>query len=81
MRWLLVLILALAGCVASLPADPGLDADLAAEGARLLIQLRKEQAPKPNGDACENCNGLGKVGDGRVFVPCPACDGTGRRKK
>ncbi len=81
MRWVIVFALVFGGCVASVPADPGMDADFAAEGARILIQLRQTPAPAPQGDKCDNCNGLGKVGDGRVFVPCPACDGTGKRKK
>lgn len=37
--------------------------------------------PKPGpapGDACENCNGRGKVGDGTVMVTCAVCGGTGR---
>jgi hypothetical protein len=33
--------------------------------------------PSPSGK-CENCNGTGKVGDGRVSVTCAACNGTGR---
>ena len=31
----------------------------------------------PNGGKCEDCDGTGKVGDGRVFTTCLACDGTG----
>lgn len=34
-------------------------------------------APNPGPKKCENCNGTGRVGDGRVFVPCPVCGGTG----
>lgn len=37
------------------------------------------QPPTPSGDACDNCNGSGKVGDGTVFVTCPVCDGTGKK--
>ncbi len=33
--------------------------------------------PQP-GDTCPNCNGAGKVGDGRVFSKCVPCDGTGK---
>lgn len=33
--------------------------------------------PSPGPKKCENCNGTGKVGDGRVFVPCPVCGGDG----
>ncbi len=33
--------------------------------------------PTPGPTKCDNCNGTGKVGDGRVFVPCPVCGGDG----
>ncbi len=26
---------------------------------------------------CSNCNGTGRLGDGRVMVPCPICEGRG----
>jgi hypothetical protein len=80
-RWVIVFSVAFAGCVASMPADNGIDADLAAEGARLLMQLRQTRNPIPQGDKCESCGGLGRLGDSRVFVKCQACDGTGKRKK
>ena len=38
-------------------------------------------APTPKGDECENCNGTGKVGDGRTMLTCTVCDGTGKVKK
>lgn len=38
-------------------------------------------APTPKGDECENCNGTGKVGDGRTMLTCTVCDGTGKIKK
>jgi hypothetical protein len=81
-RWLVLLALTLVGCVASIPNDPTISADLAAETARAVMALRREQppapAPKP-GDKCEPCNGTGKLPtDGRVVVPCGACGGTGK---
>lgn len=30
------------------------------------------------GDKCDNCNGTGKLGDGRVVLTCPICKGTGK---
>jgi hypothetical protein len=33
--------------------------------------------PTPGPTKCDNCNGTGRVGDGRVFVPCPVCGGDG----
>lgn len=38
-------------------------------------------APVPVSDICENCNGVGKVGDGTIMKTCPECNGTGKRKK
>jgi len=29
-------------------------------------------------DACTNCNGTGKIGDGRIVKTCPICNGTGK---
>ena len=84
MRFLVAFSIVLVGCVMTLPADDAaLTADIATETARALVQSRAnpEPAPQPVGDKCENCNGTGKVGDGRVFVKCPVCDGTGKRKK
>ena len=33
--------------------------------------------PAPGPTKCDNCNGTGRVGDGRVSVPCPVCGGDG----
>ncbi len=87
MRFVIVLMVALAGCVATLPNDPTISADLACELARGIVQLRAapdatpgDDKPKP-GDKCQPCNGTGKLPtDGRVVVQCGACGGTGRVK-
>jgi len=34
--------------------------------------------PTPSG-ICDNCNGVGKVGDGTVMLTCPVCNGTGKK--
>jgi RecJ-like exonuclease len=83
-RFLIAFSLVMVGCVMTLPADDStLTAELASETARAMVQMRATPTPTPEpaGDKCENCNGTGKVGDGRVFVKCPECDGTGKRKK
>lgn len=36
-------------------------------------------APKPVAADCDNCNGVGKVGDGRIMLTCPVCNGTGKK--
>lgn len=35
-------------------------------------------APSPSPGVCPQCNGSGKVGDGRISVTCGACNGSGR---
>ena len=73
------------GCIATLPDDPTISADLACELAREVVQLRATPGPAPDdkpkpGDKCGNCDGRGYVGDGTVRVKCQPCDGTGRLK-
>ncbi len=85
MRFLILSLIAVAGCVATLPDDPTISADLACEVARAVVQLRAapdatpDDKPKP-GDKCPNCDGRGYVGDGTVKVNCQPCEGTGRVK-
>lgn len=79
MRFLLCLLVAVIGCVATLPDDHGVSADMACETARMVVQLRQEIAPTPASDKCENCDGTGKIGDGRIVLPCPVCKGTGKK--
>jgi hypothetical protein len=81
-RWLCVLMLATIGCVASIPGDPTLTADLAVETAVALVavpDIAPDDEPKP-GDVCGNCEGRGYVGDGTVRTRCQPCDGGGRVK-
>jgi hypothetical protein len=84
-RFLILSLIAVAGCVATLPDDPTISADLACEVARAVVQLRAapdatpDDKPEP-GDKCPNCDGRGYVGDGTVKVNCQPCEGTGRVK-
>jgi hypothetical protein len=84
-RFAIVFLIGMAGCVATLPDDPTISADLACEVARAVVQLRAapdatpDDKPKP-GDKCPNCDGRGYVGDGTVKVKCQPCEGTGRVK-
>jgi hypothetical protein len=82
-RFLLAFVVCMAGCVATLPDDPTISADIAVETARAVMALRAEVAPPPApgpkpGDKCPNCEGRGYVGDGTVKVKCQPCDGTGK---
>ena len=81
MRFLVALLVVFAGCVATLPDDPTLSADIAAETARAVVAARREFAPAPKPTPtgkCANCLGTGKIGDGRIVFDCPACKGTGK---
>jgi hypothetical protein len=86
MRYLLALVVVAAGCVATLPSDHGVSADLAAETARMVVQMRHEPAPTPAppkpvvpAGKCPKCLGTGKLStDGRIVIPCSACNGTGK---
>ena len=78
MRWILPLVVLLAGCVEQ-ANDPKITADLACETAAMLVQLSHDIAPAPVSDACTNCNGTGKIGDGKIVMPCPVCKGTGKK--
>ena len=81
---MLALALLLLGCVSAEPIDPSLVADLACEGARVAVLYRTlppSPSPAPASDACENCNGTGKIGDGKIMNTCPVCKGTGKKPK
>jgi RecJ-like exonuclease len=81
MRWLICFTVVFIGCVSTLPSDNTVSADIAAETARLVVQLRNEIKPTPTPDSgdCENCNGTGKVGDGTIMNTCQVCGGTGKK--
>ena len=84
MRWIVPFLVVFVGCVATLPGDDGLTADLACETARMVVQLRQQippSPPKPSDGKCRNCEGRGYVGDGTVRVTCQPCGGTGREPK
>jgi hypothetical protein len=80
MRALVLVMLFFAGCIGpGLPDDPTITADLAVETARLVAELRAGPPPAPQpGAECINCNGTGKIGDGRIVMTCPVCGGTGK---
>ena len=63
------------GCVAFPRRD--LQPFVSAAGAYSLMKSGSS-APEPTPKACANCRGAGKVGDGKVFVVCPVCKGTGK---
>ena len=78
MRFLICLVVVLIGCVATLPNDHGVSADIACETARMVVQLRHEIAPTPASDKCDSCVD-GFIGDGTIKITCPTCKGTGKK--
>jgi hypothetical protein len=73
-----VMLLGVPSCGVVQPDHPDIVADLACETARMSVKLSQEMAPAPKGDKCENCDGTGKLGDGRIVTVCPVCKGTGK---
>jgi DnaJ-class molecular chaperone len=69
---------ALSVAIAAVQDSASIDADLACETARELVRLQQQQSP-PASDKCSNCNGTGKIGDGRIVLQCPVCKGTGKK--
>lgn len=69
MKWILVFATVVAGCAAQSHDD--LRPFVSAAGGYAMARKPAPEKPK----VCPNCNGTGKVGDGKVFVPCPACQG------
>ena len=57
---------------------PELSAEIATQLARAIVQIENAPAPKPVTGECRNCNGTGKVGDGKIVMTCQACNGTGK---
>jgi len=78
-----VFLLGMPGCpkTARLPDRPDIVADLACETAVMAVGLQGQIAPTPASDKCDNCDGTGKIGDGRIVKECPICKGTGKKPK
>lgn len=79
-----LLLCVAAGCSAAVHTnDPALDAAVAAEGAKAIVQARKAAPPAPKpvtpAGACDRCGGRGYIGDqAAIRLVCPACKGTGK---
>jgi DnaJ-class molecular chaperone len=75
-----VMLMGVPGCVDTPLADrPDIVADMACETACMAVQLGQQMTPAPASDKCENCDGTGKLGDGRIVTVCPVCKGTGKK--
>lgn len=75
----LLAVVLLAGCGQAAIDRPDIVADLACETAAMAVRLAAEMPPAPKTDTCENCDGTGKLGDGRITTTCPICKGTGKK--
>lgn len=74
---LLLLINIMAPCLASAGEFSSLAAGI------LALRRRPKPvvpSPVPVSDICENCNGVGKVGDGTIMLTCKECGGSGKKK-
>jgi len=84
MRCVLLCIAVVAGCGPAVNSDPTITADLACETARMAVLHRikpPQPSPAPDAGACDNCNGTGKIGDGKIVMTCPTCRGTGKKDR
>lgn len=46
----------------------------------IVAALQTAAPDEPASDECINCNGTGKIGDGRIVKTCQVCNGTGKKK-
>lgn len=84
-----VLILVILNCAVLLAGcDTPVDTDQYDYGALASARIPLYKAyvvpsgpPTPDQDACPNCGGRGRLGDGVVTVTCPVCNGTGKKIK
>ena len=78
MRLLAIAAVLAVGCSRGQARPTDLQPQVAAFGYyAVLAAANPTPAPSPSGK-CKNCNGTGKLSDGRVApVKCPVCDGKG----
>jgi hypothetical protein len=78
MRLLAIVAVLAIGCSRAPSRPSDLQPQVAAFGYYgVLAAAKPAPAPAPSGK-CKNCNGTGKLSDGRVApVKCPVCDGKG----
>jgi hypothetical protein len=79
--FVVILVLSLAGCDAVIRPDTTTNGlALSSWAIAAATPVDDKPKPAPDDDKCQNCNGTGKVGDGRVSVKCRVCNGTGKKK-
>lgn len=79
--FIVMVVLLLAGCDAVIRPDTTTNGlALSSWAVAAATPISEKPSPTPSDDKCPNCNGTGKVGDGRVAVTCRVCNGTGKKK-
>lgn len=80
---LALLVVLTAGCQAiALRAVDATKAKAIAISALSVVRAKATNADTDTpdtSDECQNCNGTGKIGDGRIVKVCPICKGTGKK--
>jgi DnaJ-class molecular chaperone len=79
-----VMVVVAVGCdipvSVSQDVDAAITAELACEASLAIVASRNQPSPdKPVSGQCDNCNGTGKIGDGKIVMVCPSCNGTGKK--
>lgn len=80
-----IVVACVVGCVEN-EVRENLQPFIAVSGNYGVWESAATPAPAPGPKACGNCRGTGKVlerpdkPDSRVYMKCPACDGTGVEK-
>lgn len=76
---IMLLVSSAAGC----SAPPPNLRPFVAVAVRYWIQAAAAPAPSPDvvPGVCKNCRGAKVVGDGRIKITCPVCNGTGVEPK
>ena len=78
MKLLAVAALSILASVA-LPCEAGRFSTIIVNAAASTRPNGPAPSPGPIGSVCDNCDGVGKVGDGVIMKTCPVCNGTGKK--
>lgn len=79
---LILLVAMLVGCSVieqlTVPFDPTPQAIASSAYTMTSVAIKSKDADEDSSGRCINCNGTGKVGDGRIMKKCRVCNGTGK---
>jgi hypothetical protein len=80
MRYVLIIALLCSGGPVAAGEFEGLAASIIAMSNAVRVKPVTPVNPTPVNGVCPDCDGRGKVGDGRTMLTCGTCDGTGKVK-